>query len=507
MSQVKTGAVLSFVYTILHIIVTLLYVPILLRGIGQSEYGLYQIVGSVIAYISITQTLLSAGVLKYYCQYKDTNNERMMENTLAIAKRIYYFFSVVVIIVGAVLYIVFPVFYKTSLLAEEIKEAQKMIILLSVNIIINLTNYVYTAAITANEKFIFLKIVEILSTIFQPITIILCIRRVPYAITVVFVQVIFNFLVSVVRKVYCTKKLKIKIVYHGRDRQLVRNILFFSLWVFFAALADQIFWKIDQILLGKIYGAAIVAIYAVGAQIYTNYMTVGVSVSGVFMPKISQVYNTKKDLHEISDIFIKVGRISFMLCAAIMFGFIFYGKEFIELWAGKDYEVAYYIALIVMVPFTIDIIQNIGLTVLQVINKYSFRGKMYLIIAVINVVFTLFMTKAWGMVGAASATAISMFIGNGLIMNVYYAKVAGLDIKRFWIEIFKIIPSLIIVCAFGILIKFIVLGNSWHTFILHIVLFVVAYIPTLYFMATNKYEKALMKSFIKRLTIKIKKDV
>lgn len=38
-----------------------------------------------------------------------------------------------------------------------------------------------------------------------------------------------------------------------------------------------------------------------------------------------------------------------------------------------------------MAPFTIDLIQNLGLPILQVINQYDFRGAMYLGIAILNV--------------------------------------------------------------------------------------------------------------------------
>ena len=62
-NQRKIGIILSYVYTATHVVVNLIYVPLLLGTIRQSEYGLYQLVGSLIAYISIMESLLSAGVL------------------------------------------------------------------------------------------------------------------------------------------------------------------------------------------------------------------------------------------------------------------------------------------------------------------------------------------------------------------------------------------------------------------------------------------------------------
>lgn len=47
----KKGAILSYIQVVLSAIVSVIYVPILLRYLGKSEYGLYQIVGSFFVYI------------------------------------------------------------------------------------------------------------------------------------------------------------------------------------------------------------------------------------------------------------------------------------------------------------------------------------------------------------------------------------------------------------------------------------------------------------------------
>lgn len=506
MRQVRIGAILSIIYTVTHTIVNLLYVPVLLKWIGQSEYGLYQLVGSIIAYISVMQSLLSAGILRYYCMYKALGDEVMMENTLAISKRIYYVFSLIVVVAGLVLSIGFKKFYQSSIDQKELREAQIMIMILTANIVVNLTNFVYLAAITANERFVFLKLLDIATTILQPVVIILVIRHLPYAITVVGIQLIINLIVAVTRLIYSKKVIKVKVIYHGKDKALTKSILVFSLGVFFAALADQLFWKADQIILGKLYGTTIVAIYAVGSQMYTNYMTVGLSVSGVFLPKVTQIYNKEKNEEGLSKIFSKVGRISFLLAALILCGFTLFGQEFIALWAGEEFSEAYYVALIVMIPFTVDIIQNIGLTILQVINKYTFRGVMYFVIALINIVGTFFMAKYWGMTGAAIATAISMFIGNCLIMNVYYKCVAKLDIKNFWIEILKMLPGILLTLCLGYAIKLISISNIWIELLVHIILFVIIYSICCYFFVLNKYEKSIILNFKNKIKRMMRKN-
>ena len=53
LSQKKVGALLSYVSEAIRILTALIYTPIMLRLLGQSEYGLYQLVHSVVSYLSL----------------------------------------------------------------------------------------------------------------------------------------------------------------------------------------------------------------------------------------------------------------------------------------------------------------------------------------------------------------------------------------------------------------------------------------------------------------------
>ena len=55
----------SYIYSFVSIVVSLVYVPLLLNGIGEEEYGLYQLVGSVMSYIVSINGVLSAGVGRF----------------------------------------------------------------------------------------------------------------------------------------------------------------------------------------------------------------------------------------------------------------------------------------------------------------------------------------------------------------------------------------------------------------------------------------------------------
>ena len=493
----QRGVIFSYIYMAVQMIVQLIYVPLLLSTLGQSEYGLYQLVGSVMSYLVSINGVLASGVGRFYCMYKAEDDSKQMENTLAITKRIYFILAGVTALVIAVLIPIVATVYSSSFSSAEIAECGTMLVVLGVNTVVTMFNTINITTITAFEKFDFLRITQLLAVAVQPALVLGLSSVFPSAIMVCAVVLASNFVCAVLQAVYSNVFLKAKAVYHGWDSKLASSLVAFSATIVLVTIADQIFWKTDQLIVGYFYGATAVAIYAVGSQIYTAYMGVGTAVSGVFLPRVSELYHQDHDMNAISNLFSTVGRLSFLVCGAVLGCFAFAGREFVFLWAGEGYESAYWIALVVMVPFTIDIIQNVGLTVLQVMDKYLFRGLMYFTVAVINVVATIILVKNLGLVGAAYSTAVSMLLGNGLLMNYYYKKV-GINIAEFWKQIAAVFaPWAAVVAVFAVAFSaFSISCDGWLGVVLCCALFLMAYFLLEWFFGLNQQEKRMIQSYL-----------
>lgn len=497
-SGVKSGAIVSYAYTFVNSIVSIIYIPLLLSSIGREEYGLYQLIGSIMAYIVSINGILASGVGRYYCMYKAEDDQTRMENTLAIAKRMYWALSVVTVAVMLIVSMAFRKIYSTSFSQALVDEGSAMLLVLGVNCIVVMNNAITIAAITANERFVFLKGTQLVSLVVQPVIVVAVAQLVPSAIVVSIVALLTNIVCAAVQRVYARHILHIRYTFHGWDRALAHGILGFSVAIILVTLADLIFWKTDQLIVGYLFGADSVAVYSIGAQIYQAYMNIGIAVSSVFLPRVSQLYHGNHDMAAISALFIKVGRISLMICLLILGAFTFLGPDFMTLWAGDNCFDSYLVAIIVMVPFTIDLIQNLGLTILQVIDKYYFRGAMYLVIALLNVVLTVVMLNAVGLAGAALSTAVAMLIGNGFIMNWFYKVKVGLDITNFWRQMLPIaIPASLLVAVFACVYWLTPIPHaSWFAFIAAGVFWVVGYVSILWCFSMNDYEKGLVRSVL-----------
>ena len=103
------------------------------------------------------------------------------------------------------------------------------------------------------------------------------------------------------------------------------------------------------------------------------------------------------------------------------------------------------------------------------------------------------LAQKYAEIGSAIGTFLSLIIGNGLIMNIYYHKKVGLDMKYFWKEILKLHPSFGIVLIVTKIITIFIQVDSLIHFIVIGAIYVILYCVLTYFFGMNEYEQNLVK--------------
>lgn len=96
-------------------------------------------------------------------------------------------------------------------------------------------------------------------------------------------------------------------------------------------------------------------------------------------------------------------------------------------------------------------------------------------------------------------TAVAMVLGTGLFMNWYYHRKIGLDMLRFWRELLKNIPALIIMCLFGVIWSYFVTVQTWGHLAFSVAVYTLVYFTVMWILALNDYEKSLIKRMITKI--------
>ena len=378
-NQLKAGAVLSYVAIGLNNIVGLLY---MLRMLGQNEYGLYSLVASVVAYLTVLDLGFANAIVRYTAKFRAENKVQEQYEMFGMFFILYCGIGLIAFLIGLGLYFNVDVLFDATMNAEDLYKIRVMMLLMVFNIAFTFPMSIWGAIITAYENFVFQKLVNIARIILNPLVMILLLSMGYKAITMVVVITLFNVATLCINAWYCKYRLNIKVKFARFKWEFLKEVSIYSFWLFLNAIMDRIYWSTGQFVLGMFAGAMAVAVYAIAIQLEHIFMSFSTAITNVFLPKITAMVARGHSEKEISDLFIRTGRIQYLVMAFILTGFILFGKQFVILWAGSAYEEAYYISLLFFIPLTVPLIQNLGITILQARNQMKFRSSLYVVIAI-----------------------------------------------------------------------------------------------------------------------------
>ena len=494
MNQLKAGAALNYVSICLNMVVGLIYTPYMLRMLGQSEYGLYSLAASIIAYLTVLDLGFGNAIVRYTAKFRAEGKQREQEEMFGMFFVLYIGIGIIAMIAGSALSLSVENLFSRSMTETEVTRTRIMLWLMTFNLAFTFPMSIWGSIMTAYERFVFQRLVSIIRSVLNPVVMVLLLVIGYKAVAMVVVTTIFNVVTLLINWWYCKYRLDIKIRFAKFKWNFLKEVSVYSFWIFLNAIMDRIYWSTGQFVLGVYRGAVAIAIYAVAIQLQNMYMMFSTAISGVFLPKITSMVTKENNEKNISDLFIRTGRLQYVIMAFILSAFIVFGKPFIQLWAGNGYEDAYYICLMFFIPLTVPLIQNVGITILMARNQMKFRSLLYIVIALLSLALSVLLAKPYGGYGCALATSLALFVGQVLIMNVYYQRKQHLDILRFWREIMKmsIVPlSFVLIGLFAINhleIQFLSIGK----FVLAGIVFTILYVIAFWNFSMNKEERNLI---------------
>lgn len=501
-NQLKAGTLLSYVLIGVNILIGLLYTPFLLRMLGQSEYGLYSLAASVIAYLTVLDLGFGNAIVRYTAKFRAEGKTEEQYEMFGMFFLLYLGISLIAFVLALILAFNTDAIFAANMTATEIERMRIILILMAFNLAFTFPMSIWGSIITAYENFVFQKLVNIARTILNPAVMIVLLLMGYKAIALVIVTTIFNIATLVINCIYCKRRLNVKLRFKRFNWKFLKEVTIYSFWIFLNAIMDRIYWGAGQFVLGIYKGTLSVAVYAIAIQLKDMFFMFSTAISSVFLPRVTAMVTKGASEKEISDLFIKTGRIQYLVMAFVLVAFILFGQSFINMWAGTSYEEAYVIALLFFISTITPLIQNLGITILMARNQMKFRCIAYVIIAIGSLFLSVPLAKEYGSIGCAAATSLALIVGQGIVMNIYYKIVIHLDIIRFWREIGKMSIAPLLLCAIGYLILQRIEINTMLTFISAALIFSLIYVAVIWKTVMNSYERNLFQAPILKLISK-----
>lgn len=500
--QLKAGVLLSYLQMGLGMLISLIYTPFMLKLLGQSEYGLYNISSSIIAYLNLLTFGFGSSYIRYYAKYKKEENSQKIAALNGLFIFIFTVLGAVAFIAGITLSNNCKFIFDDGLTEGELLITKTLMRIMAFNMALSFPTSVFISYVTANEEFVFQKVLNMLKTVCSPIVTIIVLALGFKSVGMTLVVTAISLITDVINVVFCIRKLNMQFTVKGMDFRLLAEIAGFSIFIAINMIVDEVNWNVDKFLLGRFRGSIATSIYAIASTLNSYYRNISAAITNVFVPRVHKLVNSDNGDYKITELMSKIGRIQFMVLGAIFTGFVFLGKRFIQIWAGTAYSDAYNITILLIGPVIIPLIQSLGIEVQRAKNMHQFRSVAYVIMAIINIFVSIPLCQKYGGVGCAIGTAVSIVIANGVIMNVYYHKKIGINILYFWSQILKLLPSFGIPILAGLLLNRFAMSCKVLIYILFLLIYLVLCGFSFWLFGLNDNEKEMMKKFANIIDLK-----
>ena len=494
--QISGGVVLSVIAQTVSIVVGLAYTPVMIRILGQNEYGLYQLVQSVVNYLSLMSFGFSGAYIRYFSLAKTKDDPEAVANINGMFMRIFLIISAACLIAGTVL--LFNIHVLGSQLTEaDYDIARRLMILMVINLSLSFPGSLFTIYMSANEDFVFQKAIGIITNILVPVLTLPVLWWGKGSVGVVAVTLLLTVLRMGINAWYCFKKLHMRINLRYHEKSIFVGLLGFTFFIFLSDMVDQLNTNVDKFLLGRMIGTVSVAIYSVGFTLAHYYTIVSWIIPEMFIPEANRLAIEEQNDHKLTKLFTKIGRYNNYICLLVLTGFVLIGQEFIQLWVGEGYENAYYVCVILMASGYIPSVQTLGVNIQNAKDKHKIRSLIYFVIACVNVVCSIFLIRRWGEIGTALGTLFAVLIGSGLFMNWYYHRKIGLNVLYFWKSVLQWTLPAALLCAGAWWVKHQLVLDSWLKIVLFAAIYGLLYFLLLWMIGLKPGEKEHIREFLK----------
>ena len=435
--QTRNKAILIGYATIgISVLSGLLLIPFYLKYLGIYDYGLYHYIYATAQFAIILDFNISIVMVRYLTEFKTRNDRRGEEN---FAMQCLLMVLACVALIG-----IFGVAiggHITNIIGDrpqrEIDIAAQLFWLILTQIIISIFQHYFDGVIMAHEKYTVAKGVAFIKYILR-LTLIPLYILFDFGVKGIVLGEITALLLCLSFSIeYCFVKLKFRAAWYYWDWILFRQT--FTL-VFAMILQMAILYAntaVGKLILGRLIDNEAVAIFAISLTFINIFIEIPGIINSVYLPQITRHVIENYSGDQLTDVVIRPGRAQFILCGGMVGGFLLFGRQFVLMWAGNGTHDAWLLAVLPMIALMLPLVQNLCLSILVAKNKRIFRSYMLLAGAVLNVLVSYVMVSRIGIIGVAVGYALSIFIFDFLVMNIFYQRVIRLNIIRLFAGIFK----------------------------------------------------------------------
>ncbi len=496
--QIKYGAFISYIAIAFNILAGIIYTPWMIKVIGDSDYGIYGLAISVISMVTMDFGLGQA-ISRFIAKYIAQNDQKAIDSFLGITLKLYL---VIDAVIGVVLFVLFFLlkFIYVSFTPDELARLRLVFVIIGAFTLCTFPMQIFNGVIQAYEKFVFQKLMDLAQKVIIVALMVAALFNGGGLYTLVVVNAGIGLLISVAKYIYLKSKGLFKAGLKSWDKPMVKELFSFSVWTTVMLILQRFIFNIEPTILGVTSGTRQIAIFNVSSVLEGYVYNLTGALGALFLTRVAKIYyGENQDAKAMDKLMIRVGRIQLFIVGAVSAIFFSLGGEFMMLWQGEKFAMAYPITIMMIAPSLITATQTIASTAITATGKLQYAALSYGVTAVVSCALSFIFSIKYGALGTGIGILAGSIAGTVVVSNIIYKKVLGLNIGNFFVQChLKMSLPIVITTCIGFALHHFWVTSGWILFIAKCLIMGVIYVILMWLMGLNADEKGMILGRLRR---------
>lgn len=468
---------------------------VILNTLGIEDFGIYNIVGSVIVFLSFFKQALNNATYRYLTYELGRDSYERLQTTFAMSLNVHMILAVVLFVIleiGGV----WLLNTKLQIPTDRLFAANWTFQLSLICFMIEVVKTPYNSSIVSHEHmdfYAYTSIVEVLLKL--SVVYLLVISPVDKLVLYSFLLMLISIVMFVWYRIYCIRKFPETSYKFHWDSRMCKNFTSYSGWSLLVNASDVTVAQSINIFFNIFSGVVVNAAMGVANQVNQQLNNFLATFATSFNPQIIKSY-AQKDYDYFMKLIFSTSKISYYLLFAVSFPIMLNIDFILKLWLGVPPEMTAIFLRYIIIYSLIDAFSAPLWNAAHATGRIRTHQILMSVIKLLNIPISYMMLKE----GMPVYYAIALMAGlNGvcsIVRAIYMRRLIGLNLTEYTIQVIgRIVVVTIISIPLSLYIRF-NSAESWFALFTSTVLFILPYLGAVYIIGLSKAERKVVKSLV-----------
>jgi len=425
--RIARNAVANYIGQFVVMGIGFLITPFVVHRLGDSQYGIWGLTGSVVAYLTLLDLGFSAGAARFIARFEGEGRRQEISILISTLWWVYCGLGAVALSGAAAVTLFLPHLFRIE--PTLVQVACVTLLLAGLHLALHLPTSLFNAILVGEQRIDLNNVASIVGRLIEAALTVALVSLGWGAVALAVASIVATSVIAAVRRGIIQRMLPwLRMNWRSFDQHILRQVLSFSAFVFGLQVTGLIAFNTDNIVLATFLSAASITPFALSYKLANLLTQVTQPLVNVLFPAFAEMQG-RKDLERSRLLFIEGTQVSTVISLLLGLILIFGADQILRMWVGEQYASSF--RILQLLAFSNLTIAAVGSSSSNLLLGYGRVRAFFLITvghAVANLGLSVFLVAPLQGEGVALGTVIPVSIANLFFIFPLGCRTAGIPV-------------------------------------------------------------------------------